>query len=172
MSTDPRALLAARQRQFLGALVGEDAPPEGIDPIRLAVAAESLARKRARGVAKAWPDLARALGGRFFERFSAYAARQTLPSRGGALADGAAFAQFLARSDDLADAGRREWMAVRLHFAQRRDGLARRRSPAIASAFLRQSRKWVIAVRIPWIGEHWLSLPVGRSVSTRGQSAH
>jgi hypothetical protein len=46
-----------------------------------------------------------------------------------------------------------------LHFKTCADGLVPRRGPAFTTAFLRQARRLVLAVRVPWLGERRLVLP-------------
>ena len=112
MSVD-RERLAAEQAALVRALVDGGPVPAGFDPDRVQATAAALARKRAREVARAWPALAAELGDDFTARFLADAARRPPPARGGALADGLAFAGALARTRRLsgnarveADAGR------------------------------------------------------------------
>src|SRR5215211_4919183 len=61
------------QARLVRALTGQGEAPEGFDAGRLAVAARSLVNKRLRESARAWPALGRCLGGRYAERFRAYA---------------------------------------------------------------------------------------------------
>jgi hypothetical protein len=155
---EERSRLAALQAELVRTLTAPAAAPPGWDAARLRAAALSLASKRIRSVARAWPALAEALGARFAERFAAFAARTPLPELGGPLADGHAFARGLARAGGLPDAGRLELLAVRLRYAARAGGLVRRRGPALAATVLRRPRRLVVALRLPWLGERWLSL--------------
>ena len=93
-----RERLAAEQAALVRALVDGGPVPAGFDPDRVQATAAALARKRAREVARAWPALAAELGDDFTARFLADAARRPPPARGGALADGLAFAGALART--------------------------------------------------------------------------
>lgn len=127
LSAEARARLAAEQAALVAALVGRGAPPEGFDARRVGLAAASLAWKRARAAARAWPGLARALGGRFGKVFAAYAGAAPLPRQGGPLADGRAFARWLAARGKLPEAGRLQALAVDLRYANNPDGLALRR---------------------------------------------
>ncbi|MFE0026233.1 hypothetical protein [Amycolatopsis sp. NPDC059021] len=72
MSEDPRERLAARQAELLRALLAGGDAPEGFDPKRLRVESDVLLRKRSRLIAFLRPDLAEALGSRFFGLFLAY----------------------------------------------------------------------------------------------------
>jgi hypothetical protein len=134
--------------------------PGGFDSARLQAAAASLANKRAQSVARTWPGMADALGDRFAERFAAFAATTPLPRHGGPLADGHAFARWLASAGELPAAVRLHLLAVELRYAVRSDGLVPRRGPALKAVLLRQPRRLVIAVRMPWLGERWFTIPL------------
>jgi len=163
MSAEGRARLSAQQAELLRALAGDGPPPADFDAARLRATAEALASKRAQAVARAWPALAGALADRFREHFDRHARQSPLPEVGGPLADGRSFARMLARQRELPDAGRREALAVDLHFRSTRRGLVPRRGPAVAATFLREARRLIVAVRLPWLGARWLSIPLGRS---------
>jgi hypothetical protein len=161
LTAEARARLAAQQAALVTALMARGEPPAGFDAARLRAAAASLARKRARAAARAWPGLAQALGPRFGGLFAAYAEAVTLPHQGGPLADGRAFAGWLAARGELPEAARLQAMAVDLHYAATRTGLVPRRRPTVRVAWLRRSRRLIVAVRLPWLGERWLSIPPG-----------
>jgi hypothetical protein len=161
LSAKARAQLAAEQAALVTTLVARGVPPPDFDALRLHTAATALARKRMRATARAWPELARALDRRFAELFTAYAETVTLPRRGGPLAEGRAFARWLAARGQLPDAGRLQALAVDLRYAANLDGLAPRRAPSCRAAWLHQSRRLIVAVRLPWLGERWLSIPLG-----------
>ncbi len=157
---EPRARLAARQAALMKALAGTGSVPAGFDTDRLRVAAASLASKRQRQAAHAWPALARALGERFVPLFGAYAVAAPLPEQGGPLADGRAFAQTLA-CEDWTDAARLEMLAVDARFRTCARGILPRRGFFMAGAWLRQARRLVLALRLPWLGIHGLAVPLG-----------
>jgi hypothetical protein len=161
IAPEARARLAAQQAELMRALSGQAPAPEGADAERFQAAANALARKRLRSVARAWPALAGALGNGFSEHFAAFAAQTAMPSEGGPLADGRAFAYFLARTGHLPDAGRLEALAVDLRFAPCAGGLRRRRGPAFKMAMLRQPQRLVLALQLQWFGEKWFALPLG-----------
>jgi hypothetical protein len=161
MLPDARAKLAAMQAELVSALAGRGAPPPGFDAKRLRAVAASLAAKRLQAVARAWPALAEALGGDLAEHFGTFVATVPLPRRGGPLADGRAFVRWLAAAGALPDAGRLEALAVDLRFTVCADGLKRRRGPAMKAAWLRRPRRLIAAVRLPGIGEWWLTIPWG-----------
>jgi hypothetical protein len=163
MPADERAELAARQAELVRALTGGGPMPAGFLPSRIQATADALAAKRARSAARAWPALAAALGDQFRLRFAEYAAVTRLPQRGGPLADGRAFADWLARRGALPDAGRLEALAIDLGQARCAGGLVPRRGPALAAAWLRQSGRLAIGLRWPGAGERWVVVPLGRS---------
>ena len=148
----PRERLAAEQAALVRALVGGPVPG-GFDPGRVAATSAALARKRAREVARAWPVLADGLGEGFTGRFLADAARRPPPARGGALADGLAFARALAREGRLPANARVEAMLA----AARLSG----RPARLAATLAGPPRRLVVTVRAPGLGERWLSIPLG-----------
>jgi len=158
---DARAGLAARQAELLRALLGETPAPAGFDADRVRATAGVLARKRARAAARAWPALAAALGYRFERLFAAFADANPLPAEGAPLADGRAFARCLAAAGELPDEGRLEALAVDLHYRTTPGGLRPRRGSACKLALLRRPRRLVVALRLPWLGERWLTVPLG-----------
>jgi hypothetical protein len=154
---EKRTSLALRQAALLNALVSGSEPPPGFDAQRVVAAAESLARKRARSAARAWPGLAYALGEKFDERFACYAAASALPLKGGPFADGHGFARWLSSRGWLPEGGRLEVMAVDLRYRRVPAGLVRRRWPTLRVGWSRPSRRVTIAIRLPAIGERWFS---------------
>ncbi len=162
MSAEARARLAAMQADLVAALAAGAGPPAGFDAERVRLAAASLASKRRQAVARAWPDLAAALADRFGPRFEAFAAQTPLPAAGGPRADGRAFAAWLARQGELPEACRLHALAVDLRYVRTAAGLRPRRGPALKALLLRQARSLVLAVYFPWLGERWLSIPLGR----------
>jgi hypothetical protein len=162
-SADEDTQRAALEAQLVRALTGQGEPPEGFDPARVQAAAEALARKRARAVARAWPALTRALADSYGKRFAAFAATRPVPREGGPLADGRAFARWLAAAGELPDPGRLEALAVDLRYARCGGGLVPRRGPVLRAARLRHARRLVLALRMPGLGEWWLSVRLGPS---------
>ncbi len=166
VSPEDRDRLAAMQAIFLQALTGSGAVPEGFDASRIEALGESLASKRMRSMGRAWPALAASLGAEFAIRFAAFAVMNPLPGQGGPLADGRAFARSLTSrggvSPGLSDDALLEIMAVDLRYrsAGREGGLLPRHGFAVRVAILRTTRRGVLAVRLPYFGEHWLSLPL------------
>ena len=119
----------------------------------MAATSAALAGKRAREVARAWPVLAADLGEGFTGRFLADAARRPPPARGGALADGLAFARALARQGRLSPNARVEAMLAAARLSGRRARLA--------ATLAGPPRRLVVTVRAPGLGERWLSIPLG-----------
>ena len=147
-----RERLAAEQAALVRALVGGGPVPGGFDPERVRATSTALARKRAREVARAWPVLAAELGQAFTGRFLAYAAGRPPPVRGGALADGLAFADALAGRGRLPGNARVERLLAAAHLSP---------SPArLAATLAGPPRRLVIVVRAPGLGDRCLSLPL------------
>ena len=155
MSAAPEARdrLAAGQAALVRALVGGGPVPGGFDPGRVRATSTALARKRAREVARAWPALAAELGEDFTGEFLAYAAGRPPPARGGALADGLAFARALAVQGRLPGEARVERLLARARLSP---------SPArLAATLAGPPRRLVVVLRLPGLGDRCLSLPLG-----------
>ncbi len=162
LSIEARARLAARQAELVRALAGHETAPVGFDTDRLRVTSAALAAKRRSGVARAWPALWSALGERYAERFDAYAQTAPLPRRGGPVADGRAFLRWLATTGDDPEECKLSRLAMDLRYKTTTDGLVPRRGPALKMAMLAVPRRQLlIALRLPWLGEWWLAIPVG-----------
>jgi hypothetical protein len=157
MTAEPRARLAARQAELISALYG-GSPAEGLDARLVTLTSDSLARKRARAVARAWPALARALGPGLADQFTAFA-RVTPPPEGGALADGLAFSQVIARERRLPDDARIEGMLATSRVKLRRNRLVTRRGPRLAAAMTGRPRRLVVIATLP---------PIGTGIATLG----
>src|SRR5262249_47592483 len=149
---------AAQQAALVKALTSGTAPPADFDVARIEAAAEALARKRCRGVARTWPALRRALAESFEPRFAAFSAATPLPEDGGPLADGRAFARFLAAAGVLPEEARLELMAVDLSYVSTNRGLLPRRGFTMRIAVLRRACRLVLGIRMPWFGVRWLSI--------------
>ena len=162
MLLDPRLRLAARQAALVQALAGQGPPPANVDPERLAACAKSLAVKRRRAVARTWPELTRALAAQFAELFAVYAQQVPLPGDGSPLADGRWFAKWLAAQGNLPDAGRLEMLAVDLRYVQTAAGLRPRRGPIVRLLRLPQSKRWLLAWRLPWFAPQCISVSLDR----------
>ena len=162
MST-ARERLAAEQAALVRALVDGGPVPGGFDPERVRATSAALARKRAREVARAWPVLAAELGEDFTGRFLAFAAGRPPPARGGALADGLAFARDLAGRGRLPGDARVEGLLAAGHLSA---------SPArLAATLAGPPRRLVVTVRLPGLGDRWLSLPLGRLEALRAPTS-
>ena len=158
MSAEMQTRLATQQAALVSALMRHGAVPAGFEPLRLEVAAESLARKRCRSAARAWPVLDRALGEEFNGRFAAYADTTPLPPHGGSLADGRGFADWLNDRGQLPEDARLHILAVDLRFKRNKTSLIPRRIPTIKAMWLTGPRRLVVAIHWSWLGERWLSL--------------
>jgi hypothetical protein len=155
MPAEARANLGTMQFDLVAALVDEQSPPSGFDAGRVQIAAQSLRNKRERAVARAWPGLR----GQIEEHFAAFASETPLPREGGPFADGWAFAEWLARRTELPDAARLHLLAAEMRHVRTRDALFPRDGLCIRLVRLRVSRRLVIAIRLPLLGEHWFSAP-------------
>jgi hypothetical protein len=96
------------------------------------------------------------------EHFAEYAVDTNLPSLGGSLADGRAFAQWLAARGKLPAAARLHALAIDLRYKLRLEGLRPRRGPSAKVALLRNPCRLVVGIRVPRIGERWLAIPLWR----------
>lgn len=155
---DARERLAAQQAALVSALVAGGPVPEGFDPQRVRATSQALARKRARHVAKSWPALS--LDPQFTQQFLSYAAGRP-PPVGGALADGLAFADRLARASKLRGEAKVEWLAARARLRRTR-GYQPRRGPFLGATIAGPPRRLVVLVRAPALGERWISVPLPR----------
>lgn len=149
------------QNKLIVALVNGGRFPGSFNPTRLNAAAEALGCKRARNVARAWPALARALGGCFTAKFAAFALKTPIPQRGGPVADGRAFADFLEQKGDLPEEGVLEALAVDLRYVTGEDGLSPRRRPIVRGVLLECPRRWIVAMRLSRRREFWVSVLLG-----------
>jgi hypothetical protein len=96
--------------------------------------------------------LAAELAEDFAGAFLAHAARRPPPARGGALADGLAFADALARRGRLPGNARVERLLARSHLSP---------APArLAATLAGPPRRLVVVVRAPGLGDRCLSLPL------------
>lgn len=150
---DARRRLANSQASLVRALAQDGEPPLGFDTERVRVAASALAAKRSREAAHAWPALATDLGESYVARFADFAAETPLAREGGPLADGRAFAGWLAQRNLLGDAAAAECFRVDLRFRTTGTGLVRRRWPCFLIALLPSGAGRLIGLRIPAIGQ-------------------
>ena len=157
MTAELRARLAARQAELISALYG-GLTAEGLDARLVTLTSDSLAHKRARAVARAWPALARALGAGLADQFAAFAL-VTPPPQGGALADGLAFSQVIARERRLPDDARIEGMLATSRVKLRGNRLVARRGPRLAAAMTGRPRRLVVIATLP---------PIGTRIATLG----
>ena len=167
---EARERLAAQQAALLRALADRAAPPDGFDPARLRATADALARKRARGVARAWPSLAgagrpfraalRRLRGRDPPAPPRWAPRRRPRLRPRAR-----------RLGRIAGGRPRRGDGCRLAPRPAPDGLAPRRWPSLAVALLYRPRRLVLAARLPRLGERWLAIRLALKSTLVGDAA-
>src|SRR4051794_25589047 len=156
MSDGARQQLASMQAQLVRALVEGTDAPAAFDHERLEAAAEALLSKRARAVARVWPQLARAMKDDFAGRFTNYARANPLPCDGSPLADGRVFIDWLERAGLLTDEGRFEALAFDAHYRLGNEAVRRRRGPVLRARRLDTMHRLIIVVRLPLLGERWL----------------
>jgi hypothetical protein len=165
MHIDGRKKLAAAQLELVRALTGRAHAPAAFDCVRIQATARTLMLKRARAVSHVWPQLARSLGATFDEQFALYAqshpiAREVGAHEDGALADGRSFARALSRAGALADEALLETLRFDLRYRIRSETVTARRGFSIGAVVLKQSLRFVVAVRLPLLGERWLNIPL------------
>jgi hypothetical protein len=160
MSVDARTRLATMQAELVAALGGHAAPPPGFDADRVRATAAALVTKRRRAVARTWTGLAEALGERWVERFAAFAAISPAPHTGGPLADGRTLLRWLAATGERPEACRLQALTVDLRFAATAAGLVPRRGLTLKIARISYPRRLVVALRLPWLREIWLHVPI------------
>ena len=171
MQTDARKRSAAAQLELVRALVSNETAPDGFDSSRIQATAEALLRKRSHAVARAWPELARSLGSSFDERFAMYARSRPITDDGGPLADGRAFARVLGRENLLSEEVVVEALAFDLRYQAHSDRLIARRGIWLGAARLDKMSRFVIAIRVPVLGERWISIPLKIHLNPRGPRA-
>jgi hypothetical protein len=159
MSIEARERLAHQQSELVFALAGQRPPPAAFDPEQVLAAARSLAVKRRRSVARAWPGLAASLGQRFAVIFDDYAAIVQLPSRGGPVADGRAFLRWSAAAE-RPEVSRSQALNVDLNFVTTLAGLQPRRGPALKAIILHNPRRLVVGLRLPALGVYRCCIPL------------
>lgn len=109
IAPDVRGSLAKRQAAVVRALTGGGALPQEFDPVQVQTASKSLARKRKRGIQKAWPALSKEIAQYFVE----YAA-QMPPADARYDADATRFGMWLASMGRLPSSARKELAARRM----------------------------------------------------------
>lgn len=158
--------LQQQQADLMAALAGNAAVPAGFDASRVQATRTALAAKRRQAVAHVWPALAQWLGPDYTAHFTRYASHVPLPAEGGPLADGRAFARWLAPTQTLSDAVAWQALGVDLRFAHSQRGLTPRRTPSLRLLRLPQARSWVLGLRVPRLGEWYWQSPKARAAAT------
>jgi hypothetical protein len=157
MADKARQQLALMQAELVRALVEGTEAPADFDRQRLRAAAETLWLKRARAVARAWPQLVGAMGDAFTVGFANYGRANPLPQGANPLVDGRAFAGWLERAGLLTDEGRLEAFAFDARYRIRQNEIIRRRRPVLRFLRLKALRRLIIVVRLPGLDERWLN---------------
>lgn len=138
--------LAEQQAAIVAALTRNGPVPDGFDLDRVQAAADALAFKRARAVARAWPGLRAMLGAELRARFATYVSHARLPEQGGPLADGRAFVRWLAGQMPLADDVALQVLSVDQRWRQTARGLVPRRGPRVGFAWLPDMQCAIVAI--------------------------
>lgn len=160
MHIDARKRLAAAQLELVRALVSNEIAPAEFDSSRIQATADALLLKRAHSVAHAWPGLARSLGPAFDERFALFAQSGPIAQGGGPLADGRAFARAVSRAGALAEDAALETLAFDLRYRVNSERIIARRGFSFGAALLKQSLRIIVGIRLPFLGERWISVPL------------
>lgn len=150
-----RANLKQQQIALLAALLGQGVVPAGFDAGKVYACRDSLAAKRNRSAMRAWPRLFASLGGRGAALFAEFAMRVDLPATGGPLADGHAFAVWLAQRGELAWDAQLELLHVAMYWVRTRRGLRPRRGFWIGGRGTIRPPQLAIGWRLPWLGGRW-----------------
>jgi hypothetical protein len=160
--TGTRARVFARQQRVLRAVLsGTDLPAE-FERLQLEVAHDAVVRKRAWCCAGAWPQMCRALGGRFFELFETYMRGDPYPPAGGSSVDGRLFAVFLQRRGLLPDVGRVQALAFDLRHRIRDGRATPTRGVTVRWVRLRRPPYLVIGLRAFGRPPRVVRIPLGR----------
>ena len=144
-----RSRLASMEAEFLRSLSSGGPIAAGSDRRGMQATAQLLWAKRVRTMARAWPELAAVLGTGLVERAAEVLAGTPLSSGDHAVQDGFIVASQLEATGPIPDGLRLKLLAVRLHHRWHRGDLARRSRPALGCTYLRQSRRFVCALRLP-----------------------
>ena len=101
MPDDERQHLAQQQAALVQSLVARTPPPPDFDPDQLNTVADSLHRKRTRGIEKSAPWLPALLKDRYTSMLETYLKQNPAPPAAGHGADVQNFVSFLLRSKEL-----------------------------------------------------------------------
>jgi hypothetical protein len=163
MTDATRERLAAQQAELVRALVARGPIPAGFHEARFRAFVRSLVNKRRQALTRAWPSLIRVVGKAYPEKFTSYADAHPLPEGASTLADGREFLRWLATQSPPNDAARLEAFAFDFRWKPSVLGLQRRGGLAFKLLKLRETPALVMAARLPWLGERWWRVPLGKS---------
>ena len=144
-----RSRLASMEAEFLRSLSSGGPFAVGADRRGMQATAQQLRAKRVRTMARAWPELTRLLGDNFNERATEVLAGIPLSSGDHAVQDGFILASQLEAAGPIPDGLRLKLLATKLHHRWKQGQLAHRTGPAVGCTYLRQSRRFVCALRLP-----------------------
>jgi hypothetical protein len=163
-----RSRLASLEAEFLRSLSSGGPFAAGSDRRGMQATAKLLWAKRVRRMGKAWPELAALLGTRLAERAAEVLAGTPLPQGDHALQDGLVLARHLEAAGSIPDSLRLKLLTVRLHHRWHLSQLVRRSGPAAGCTYLRQSRRFVCALRLPGLHPLTISFLVHGEERLRG----
>jgi hypothetical protein len=142
---ETRERLAAGQTALIDALAGYAVPPPGFDVSRVELAGQTLLSKRAKSIAKLWPNLAIALEADFSSLFNEFALHHPVDPNGPA-SEAFAFARWLDARRSLPPSASAEFVEAQL-----------RRGPPIALRMRRSDGGFIVGVRLPLLGSRVLT---------------
>jgi len=155
-----RRRLASMEAEFIRSLLAGGPYPAGSDLRGMQATSQLLRSKRLRHLAKAWPELAQILGNAFSERAIELLDSNGLRQPAHAVQDGLTLALELRAEGPIPDGLRLRLLTVQLRYRWQRGRLVRRPGPAVGWAYLRQSRRLVVALRIPGLDMQTISIPI------------
>jgi len=147
-----RRQLGLHQQQLVRALILGGPVPAGFDASRVEVTARQLVEKRWCRVGDLRPALHRSLGPTGSARFFSYASAFPLPA-GGAEADALCFCQKAVPAGELSFEARIEHAAARARYRSPGGGLVPRHGPFVTRVACPVTRRSVLMVRMPILGQ-------------------
>ena len=135
---------------------GPYAPDSDLRGMR--AASQLLQEKRVRTLARAWPELADALGNDFTDRVTDVLAGTALPPGDHAVHDGLMVTRHLEAAGPISDSLRLRMLATSLRYRRKRGLLVQSSRPALGFTYLRQSGRLACALRVP--GSRLLSVSI------------
>jgi hypothetical protein len=157
---EARRRLASMEAEFIRSLLAGGPYPAGADLRGMHATSELLRSRRVRHIAKAWPEVAELLGKTFRERAIELLAGDGPRQPAHAVQDGLTLALQLEAEGPIPDRLRLRLLTVQLRYRRQRGRLVRRPGPAVGWTYMRQSRRLVVALRIPGLALQTISVPI------------